>query len=353
MRFLNIDQHISVSADLRGIFNSLGHTITEVSLSGHAKVIGRPLYSIPMLDGENWCGTITEKKFKEFNETYKKLFDNFDGFICCYPPIFSLLYQYTNKPIIIDIPIRYEYGAEYNPKLWNEFNSYLRESENIHLVANSIYDQKYSSGFIGRNVDYISSWCGNYTGMSYNPVKNQTLLYAAFDINDSCNRTIKKERALKCGYAWQEVANYKSIVHFPYQVSTMSIFEQYAANIPLFFPTQRFLLELFTNDVQVLHQISFNQIAKRESKSCIEHNFKYDPNNYKDLECIKHWLKYADYYSDNMRCVNFFDSFEELEGYLNLSDKDLKLISNKMRMHNIERKYTIHKDWDNVLRSIS
>ncbi|MCJ7767674.1 hypothetical protein MUP79_04735, partial [Candidatus Bathyarchaeota archaeon] len=36
----------------------------------------------------------------------------------------------------------------------------------------------------------------------------------------------------------------KGIIHMPYECSTMSIFEQYSANVPLFFPSKSFLKEL-------------------------------------------------------------------------------------------------------------
>jgi hypothetical protein len=57
----------------------------------------------------NWCGFQERKLWNEFYDTYAKELEQYDGFICCYPPIFAMLYQRFNKPIIIDIPIRYEY----------------------------------------------------------------------------------------------------------------------------------------------------------------------------------------------------------------------------------------------------
>ena len=53
---------------------------------------------------------------------------------------------------------------------------------------------------------------------------------------------VDKDAALERGYKWQEVADYKGVIHIPYNASTMSLFEQYASNIPLFFPTLEFLM---------------------------------------------------------------------------------------------------------------
>lgn len=352
MNFLSIDQHISVCADIRFIFNKLGHTVREISLSGHASVIKRPQGHVPMLSGEGWNHTLNNRLFKEFYDTYKNELDQFDGFICCYPPIFSMLYKYFDKPIIIQIPIRYEYGADCNPVLWEEFNTYLREgvdSGKIILCANSIYDQKYAEGFLQRPVRHIPSLC-EYTGMSYNPVYDQFLYYASFDINDPSGRMIKKHKALPAGHAWQTVADFKGCIHYPYQISTMSIFEQYTAGIPLFFPTKRYLMEMFLQGVPVLHQISWQQcIQKGTSKSLIPCPFEFDPNNFTDFNSVAHWLQYADYYSEDMKLIQYFDNTEERDAILGLSKEELLNISDAMLDHTEIRQEKIYAKWYEVL----
>lgn len=46
-------------------------------------------------------------------------------------------------------------------------------------------------------------------------------------------------------YAYADLVKHKAIVQpAPYQLSTMSIFEHYRMEIPLFFPSQKFLVEL-------------------------------------------------------------------------------------------------------------
>lgn len=353
MRFLSIDQHISVCADLRHIFNNLGHTVREVSLSGHASVINRPVGNVPMLMGDGWCKTIKEGRLKEFYETYKDDMNRYDGFICCYPPIFSMLYKYFDKPIIIDIPVRYEYGADCDPELWEIFNTYLREgvdSGKIILVANNRYDQRYAEGFLQRKVKHIPSLC-EYTGMSYNPVYDQHLYFAYFDLMDKSGRMIKKHAALKAGHAWQTVADYRGCIHYPYNISTMSTFEQYTANIPLFFPSKRYTMEMFLAGIPILHQISWQQcIQHGVCKSLIPSPFEKDPNNFSDFNCVSEWLDYADFYSEDMKCIRHFDSIEERDDILGMSLEHLLVISEKMRCHNIERKKRIYSAWEEVLK---
>lgn len=355
MNFLSIDQHISVSADIRNIFNNLGHTVREISLSGHASVIGRPVEFIPMLAGDGWCSTIHDRKFKEFHDTYKDLLNQFDGFICCYPPIFSMLYRYTNKPIIIQVPIRYECGADCNAELWKEFNDYLIEGvENgkIFLCANNLYDKKYIESFIKCEVNYIPSLC-EYTGMSFNPVNEMYLYYSSFHVKDESGRMIKKHDAMRGGHAWQNIADYKGVFHYPYNISTMSIFEQYTANIPLFFPTKEYLIQLWSRGLQVLDQISWQQqVQNSVCKSLIPCNCGYDPNNFRSVECISHWLDYADFYNDNMRHIQYFSNNEQRDDLLSLSKNDLLDISLEMMKHNSIRKSVVYNEWSDLLNEV-
>lgn len=356
MKFLSIDLHISVNADIRNIFNKMGHTVEEISMGGHPLIIGRPVGNISMLKGDNWCSTIQQRKFEEFYMIYKDQFKKYDGFICCYPPIFSMLYKYFDKPIIIQIPIRYECGADCNSELWQEFNEYLQkgiDNGNILASANSIYDQKYTSSFINREIDYIPSLC-QYTGMTYNPVNEKFLYYSSFHIKDESMRMIKKTDAMHGGHAWQNIADYKGCIHYPYNVSTMSIFEQYTACIPIFFPTIRYLLEMWLNKVPILDEMSWQQQQGERAKSysLIKFNSQYDPNNFKDFNSVRHWLKYADYYCTNMKCIQHFDSQEERNQILSLDLKTLLSISEQMREHNKERKAFIIRKWESVLNKV-
>jgi len=357
MNFLSIDQHIAVS-DIRYIFNNLGYTVTELSLSGHAPVIGKQQVQIDMLSGEQWGVTIRERKSKEFADRYGSYLNKFDGFICFYPPIFSMLYKYINKPVIIVMPIRYEDGAENNPELWEEFNDYLREGVacgRIHLVANSVYDKKYCENFLNTkaNIDvkHIPSLC-EYTGMSYNPTKELFLYYSDVIRKDDSGRMIKKHAALRAGHNWQCVSEFKGCIHFPYNASTMSTFEQYTANMPIFFPTKDHLLDLWRRKQHVLTQMSWMQhIPGAVPRSAIQGLSKLDPNNFSDEESISHWIDYADFYGEDMKYIRYFDnnSFHDM---LSLSVDELMDISKQMRGHNIERKFKVYSAWEKLLKDI-
>lgn len=356
MRFFNIDQHISVVADLKKIFSDLGHTIDDVCLSGHASVMGRQRDSVPMLDGDKWCGFVQRHAWNEFFETYPDL-DQYDGFICCYPPIFSYLYKRYNKPIIIDIPIRYEYPCQSSAKDWNEFNEYLREGiseKKIHLVANNLYDAKYTEAFLGQSVEHIPSIC-EYTNAMYARNKNVFLYYSAKPFNEFAGTNVKRKHdELKFGHTWQEVAEYAGIIHFPYNISTMSTFEQYTANIPIFCPSINFILELYKTGLlyRVLEQTSWNATFGRPSGSVIKPLINVpDPNDFADIDSVKYWLKYADYYNnDVMPDIIQFDSFEDLKRKLIYTDLDS--VSNCMKITNAKNKELVYSKWEKILQGL-
>ena len=359
MRFFNIDQHISVIADLKKIFGDMGHTIDDICLSGHAPIMGRKQDSVPMLDGNNWCGFVQRKAWDEFFETYTEL-ESYDAFICCYPPIFSYLYRRFTRPIIIDIPIRYEYPCQSSKEDWEDFNTYLQEGvdkKKIYLVANNVYDQIYTEAFINRKVEWIPSLC-EYTGAQYKPKRNEFLVYSAKPF-DEFNGTMFKHKnsTLAFGHTWQDVADYSGVVHFPYNVSTMSTFEHYAANIPIFCPTLDFLMELYKKgkEYRVLEQVSWNSTFGRPAGSLVKmqkpDNYLGDPNDFNNHDTMEEWLKYSDYYNQYaMPHIIYFASFEEL--IYKALHTDLQAVSDAMRKFNYERHANTYLKWNQLIKRV-
>jgi len=356
MKFFNIDQHISVIADVKHIFSRLGHTIDDWCLSGHAAVMGRRSDNdkVPMLADENWCAISNDNRWDEFYDHYKADLDKYDGFIVTYPPQFAYLYEKFNKPIILQVPIRFDYGFHQHPKRVSKFLEYLA-SPNIRVCANSRFDQHYLQCFKpDLSVKYIPSLC-EYTGMKYYPDNGMTsantvLYYATKPFAELPQNYQRREAALPGGYSWQQVAMFRAIVHFPYQVSTMSMFEQYTGCIPLFVPSIKFMLELYIEG-RVLEHYSNFLLWNHEPGSLIPFHEEKDPNAYDDLKAVEHWLQYADYYQkDMMPDVTTFDSFDEMQR--KITNADLVDISNTMARTNITRKQMAYSEWESVLGSI-
>ncbi|KAI8614657.1 hypothetical protein BC830DRAFT_1229576 [Chytriomyces sp. MP71] len=89
-------------------------------------------------------------------------------------------------------------------------------------------------------------------------------------------------------------AKYRAFVEFPYQASTMKLYEHIAAGVVMLVPSPRFYFEL--------------QKAGFFSTPDMQTSLLYQGKN---------WTKYHDYYNDAMKAfLYYFDSFEELKTML-------------------------------------
>ena len=89
---------------------------------------------------------------------------------------------------------------------------------------------------------------------------------------------------------------FKGIIHFPYEASTMSIFEQISSEIPLFFPSKIFLKYLWENKI-IHNQMNY-------WSNCILPPYLESTKN------IKFWIERADYYE--LEGYYYFNSIEHL-----------------------------------------
>jgi hypothetical protein len=354
MKFFNIDLHISIIADMKKIFNDMGHVVDDISLSDHTWVFNKPKGSVPMLDHGRWRNLTPKQLSDEFYGQYKDSLNDYDCFIVTYPPPFSLLYKHFNKPVIINNPIRYEWPFSFRKNDWNYFNDFLRDgvdNKQIYLVANNLYDKKYMEDFIERDVEFIPSICDYYNSY-YEPKKDLFLYYSKGKINSIRNENIRHKDEIFKTHRHKDLIDFKGIIHFPYQISYMSIFEQYTSNIPLFVPNREFLMELYkSNHPGILKEISWNSYFNEQSKSFIPYKHKHDPNDYKNHNSVYEWLQYSDFYDQNwMPHIVQFESFSDLETKVN--ELDTTQISENMKIFNEIRKNKIYSLWENFLKKI-
>lgn len=382
MKFFNIDHHISVIADIKNLFQKKGHEIDDRCLSGHAFIMNRERDSIPLLDNNRWSGFIERQDWNAFYDQYNEELSDIDGFIVCYPPNFSYLYRRFDRPIIILLPIRYDYVMNHDAEVLQNYINYLREGADagkIILSANNRYDQRYCENWVDREVLHIPSLC-LYTGMQYDADAvqyNNYLYYTNYGDNNlpiDKSKFLLKHDTLPFGHSWNELTKFKGIVHFPYNVSTMSIFEQYSANIPLFFPTKRMLLDMYRQNLDfipriveehragrkldyekrviALDQVSWNFVYNRDPFTVVRGKSDLDPNDYTSMDVVEQfWINYADYYDDvYMPHINYFDTFDDLESMT--ENINLKECSEKMRQANEWRQRKVNYMWDSVLERV-
>jgi len=325
MKIFCLDGHIAVIADLKRIFGDMGHEVVDWTLSGHAHIMGRSQNTLRV----KWSdGDIPKHNVGDvFYEAYKDDLRDIDAFVCCYPPLFAMLYEKFQKPIILQIPIRYEhplFGMDDAKAIWD---SWLREhidSGQVRVCANNKYDKAWFEENVSRGCQHIPSLC-EYTGMDYKPVDGAWIYYYKGVWKGMPGSILKKEHALPSGYKWGDLTNFRGTVHFPYQVSTMSIFEQYTGNVPMLFPTYSFLMDLYANNAAVLTEVG--QVNQR---------WVYECSDFYDTQ----WMPY----------IQYFERMEQL--YDLVKTVNVREASEAMREHNKWRKQEVYRRWDAVLKTL-
>lgn len=99
---------------------------------------------------------------------------------------------------------------------------------------------------------------------------------------------------------------YTAILHLPYNISTMSIFEQVAANIPVWVPSKKLLQKLWTdlNEPNELSWTVFNEGSEKHA------SFMDQARN---PETVAYYTELADFYTSPISdCIFTFDSIEDL-----------------------------------------
>ena len=345
IKLFNLDLHISVIKDIQYILKDLYENKIEVtnwSISDHSWVFNENSVCTDIIN-LNTFRNINKEMINNFVIRYKDFLSTFDGFIVTHTPVFCLLYETFNKPIILINSCRYEQPFSWNNNIdmWNYLNIKLKEmyDKNILIaISNNKADAQYLKDGTGIDSIVIPSLC-LYTNAKYLPTNNKFIINNNFNINEN-EDIINKNSCLRDGYSWQQLYSYKGIIHMPYEISTMSIFEQYSANVPLFFPSKQYLTNLIKNNNYNL-QSRYN---KMRGNNNIPNNLDVCLNN---NSLINFWINNADYYDDNnMKHIIYFDNNEHL--YYLVKNVDINDISEKMRIHNITRKNNVYTSWKNI-----
>lgn len=355
LRFFNLDLHISVIADVKNIFESLGCEVVNWSISGHTWVFGKPRDVVDVVNENTWGG-LNQDMCDRFYERYKDFLDQFDGFIVTHTPAFALLYEKCNKPIIIVNSTRYESPFTRSPEAWQWLDEYLKDgvkNNRIFIVSNNKGDSNYLRHYTGIESDVIPSLC-LYTNIKYRGTQKKFYCHALWGNNPFdqdwwwVSTRMRQFTGLPWGYAWQDLYDLKGVVHFPYQVSTMSLFEQYSANVPLFVPTKEFLFRLHTlYPNSILCHLSF----LREPDFLSKPRPPEDLNSVLNPDIVKRWIEWADYYdTENMPHIQYFNSFEDLARLLR--EVNCAEISKKMEAHNRIRQAIVFQKWQNILDKV-
>jgi hypothetical protein len=354
MKFFNVDLHISVIEDIKYILEGLGHSVTNWSISGHTWVFNRQPARVDVINASNW-ESITPEMCDQFYARYRTELSGYDAFIVTHTPSFAMLFEKFCKPIVIVASTRYEAPFTDKPALWEVLNEFIRknvQSGRVIPIANNKYDAAYAHYFTGVEWLHIPSLCA-YTKSQYLPQKREFLFSSRLEHGamPAMGGMVGKHAVLCPGYKWPELAAYRGIVHIPHNVSTMTIFENYTSNIPMFFPTQKCMRELrLAHPGHVLCEMSWAQVRGLAPRSPVRSDVD-DPNNYRDIEVFARWLTMADFYDSRwMPHLTYFDSYDELA--VQLGRVDTAAVSQRMRETNCWRQGEIHRLWTDVIKQL-
>ena len=288
-----------------------------------------------------------------------------DAFVCFHPVGMCELYMPFNRTIIIIASTRYELWR-FDPSSWTKLNENLKQiaqhPKNV-IAANNLYDVEYIRYFTGINATLLPSLC-DYTNVDYNPsrkefliapihVKHGEILFKKLLSNSLQFHSIQVVaiRELYSNYKYSDLAKHPAIVYVPYQVSVMSLFEQYRMNIPLLFPSLDLLTQWHLN-YSLVNEKTWDQawygIVPNSSHIPGVLAGVPDPNNDHDRTSVRYWLNFSDFYQ--WPHITYYDSTDDL--VQKLTTTDFPSISKKMKEHNKQLKENLLRKWKEILDNI-
>ncbi|HVI42037.1 MAG TPA: hypothetical protein VM577_15405, partial [Anaerovoracaceae bacterium] len=147
-------------------------------------------------------------------------------------------------------------------------------------------------------------------------------------------------------YTWSDLYSYKGVIHVPYHNGSMSIFEQYTANVPLFMPSKKYAKELFQQG-GIFSDLTFYKINKAKEPDDLN-----NPNSLRNPAVLDMWIDTCDIYDENnMKYIQYFDSPSHLESLLRTVNT--QEISKNMATHNILRRDSAYGHWKEIITSIA
>lgn len=320
-----MDLHISVIADFKSANPDI--EVVDWCLSGHAWVMKRQQDYPKVINPHTWMN-LNEQMITEFQREYDSFLTSFDGFITGHVSAFAMIYEKYNKPIIMINTCRYDLpfcwsNSHYMIRKLNECLQRLTYKKLLIPVSNNHADQLYVYRGSRIRTHIIPSLC-LYTNMQYNPIRDKFLCYSKKQINHPL--IVNSSQLGK--YEWSVLSEFKGVIHFPYEVSTMSMFEHYSAGLPLFFPSKTFWKS--NNEIQSIREYWGNRI----------------PEYFGELRNIDTWIELSDIYSTfKGPNIHYFDSIPHLFSLL----EHFEYIPYDMKWFHVETKQL----WNETLSRIS
>jgi hypothetical protein len=280
-----------------------------------------------------------------FKRKYDDYLKNFDAFFVGYPAAFLLLFAHLEKPIIVSNCVRYDM-----PFCWSRdfvMLDHLNKTINdlngkglLTVISNNLADHDYFSlGPHGVSSTLIPT-IGEYANLNWSPNRTDSLLYSGENIFTPSPNLIR--RSSLGNFDLRDLNSFSSIIHLPYEVSTMSMSEQYAGGIPLLFPSESFLSHLWNSNEKLLQSRYWYHQSIGAYPNYLETTMGSKFNQW--------WTSRSDFFH-HLSEVNYYDSIENAIEMTSSLDSLSNLIRpSKQHLNNRRKKYL--DAWKNVLKNV-
>ncbi|RYE85583.1 MAG: hypothetical protein EOO65_00035 [Methanosarcinales archaeon] len=396
LHILSTDMHISPIADLKFVASSEFEDIvvTDLSLSGacaeagtcakwnELKVMGEPGDLNIMYDAHQRLIPFFDA-YREGGSVNSALVTASDAIHCSHPLGMCEYYMPFNRSLIMWSTTRFEQGRETSGPRLQGFIKRVRAmalQKGNALLANSVYDQHYVHYFTGLMPTYIPSLC-SYISARYawshdtdrDFVRRSTILGHGFRplhfdgdfesfvaplirglASAGLPLTVTHLRRYYAGkrYEYTDLAKHPAMLHFPYQVSIMSFFEQYTMGIPIIVPSHA-LLTKWHLQYGLVSELTWDLVVHGEARnsSVPQHDDAdepFDPNQAAHPNAVSYWLRFADYYT--FPHIIYFDDWDDLVRVL--TTVDLNAVSRAMLDAGARLRHDVARKWKTVFDSI-
>jgi hypothetical protein len=339
------DFHISTIGNVKKLLQPQGVVFIDKSLSGACAVTQTCAKNLKVLTSANGISP-SRRVMDRFVASYRSdpELRSADVVMCFHPAAMCELFMPLNKALFVIATTRYEMGRE-SAATWLAWNANLKtiaaDPRNL-VAANNRYDAEYIRYFTGISAIILPSviqmderYRGSTDTILIAPLHSPGATKLQALAQASSPLVIPIAQKYPGRYTYIALCNVTAIVHLPYQLSTMSFFEQYAMGIPLLVPTPEFLWDLH-DEFDLVTERTWHRVrtSRRPHMSVIGPAEGMvgvpDPNDDRNRTAFVHWARFGDWYT--WPHIVQFNSWSDLGAAINHTD--WHSVSTKMLQHN-------------------
>jgi hypothetical protein len=268
MKILHISFHKGCINDINYICKHFGIEC-EILSQSHEFNTNKDIQSL--WESNNQHYNITHDRAKKYWDRYKDYFEQFDCIITSDTAPLSRIFLQNNwqKKLIIWICNRFDYThreipVDFPDKEYYDLFRKATQMPNVYVIGYTKYENIYCEKF-GINVNNVIQPSGGisnvYNNLTKNSELNNKLFVVPYHNETKMMNLVEHIQNMKIDVAFGryngpiDLLNYKAIIHIPYAVSNLALFEIFQIGLVYFIPSFKFLLELFNT-----HKTPFFQI---------------------------------------------------------------------------------------------